>query len=45
MLKIDSVAVLGTGVMGAQIAAHCTRKFRNNCGRRFRILKNSESIS
>ena len=23
MLKIDSVAVLGTGVMGAQIAAHC----------------------
>ena len=22
MLKIDSVAVLGTGVMGAQIAAH-----------------------
>ena len=23
MLKIDNVAVLGTGVMGAQIAAHC----------------------
>jgi len=23
MLKIDTVAVLGTGVMGAQIAAHC----------------------
>ena len=23
MLKINNVAVLGTGVMGSQIAAHC----------------------